>query len=80
MMMIDLMIFIPMTPTITYKTQNSFNTMSEKSLKTNNTMSEKSIKTKKQTNKQKPDPMKRLTGLAEAKAAKQATARRAKAV
>ena len=34
----------------------------------------------KQPLKQKPDNMKRLTGLAEAKAAKQATARRAKAV
>ena len=69
--MLDLMLFTP-TQTITKKTQSCFNTRSavEKVTKQRS----------KQTIKQKPDTTKRLTGLAEAKAAKQATARRAKAV
>ena len=61
-----------MIPAITHKKQSCFNTRCavEKVAKQRS----------KQTLKQNPATMKRLTGLAEAKAAKQATARRAKAV
>ena len=72
MMMIGLMVFKQMIHTKTKETQSCFNTRSA--------LDKVTRQKRKQIIQQNPDTMTRLTGLAEAKAAKQATARRAKAV
>ena len=61
-----------MIHTKTKETQSCFNTRSA--------LDKVTRQKRKQIIQQNPDTMTRLTGLAEAKAAKQATARRAKAV
>ena len=72
--MIGLLLFIPTIPATIHKTQ------SKNCSNTRSAVERVTQQRSKQPFKQKPDNMKRLTGLAEAKAAKQATARRAKVV